>query len=586
MPARRMISDGRPHGAAPTVTMGNAREELVAIQKRLVEELKESLYDTLGRRDAALDRYYKDYQREFKQGFERLSTRDEILQRLMRTDIAYFGDYHTLRSSQTAVLDLLQGAAERGRKVVLAVEMLHAADQAHTVAFMEGEIDDETFRWRVKWDDSWGFSWDSYKRYFDFSKRYNAPVFGLNIDADNHDRDLTYRDQFGGDLIAALTHLYPECLIAVVYGDLHNAYKHLPHAVDQRLAKYGTKRRVLRVYQNSETLYWKLVEDRLEHVVDYIKMRRDVYVVMNATPLVKFQSFANWQAQRQALNFESPDDMQLDSETALLDQVTHYVRTIVSYLGIELEDPENYELYTAADLDFLSNLVKRGIYTAGEMDALKDYMAMTESAFFERARVLYIANFNVPNAAEAAARFVLSELRPTNNEPVDSRDEFYARCMVEALAYFCSKLIDPRRHARNADDWSAVIEKYGRRRKLGRIHKLDVAAARGFLKHRAYEAKVLETGTYGRAPRSLFDLPTDQHVALTRALGRALGDRLYGALEDGVSRALIREAAIDDLRKPDQSRNRYFELLRASKSARTTRHVHRSAIPRTFIDDE
>ncbi|MCA8914046.1 MAG: ChaN family lipoprotein [Planctomycetes bacterium] len=566
--------------------MGSAREELIAIQKRLVEELKENIYDTVGRRDAALDRYYKDYQREFKRGYERLSSRDELLQRLMRTDVAYFGDYHTLRSSQTAVLDLLQGAAERGRDVVLAVEMLYAADKAHAQAYIDGEIDDETFRWRVKWDESWGFPWESYKRFFDFSKRYNVPLFGLNINADHREGDLAYRDQFSGDLVTALTHLYPERLVAVVYGDLHLAGKHLPHAVETRLAKYGTKRRILRVYQNSETLYWKLVAKHLEHVVDYIKMRRNEYVVMNATPLVKFQSFANWQSRRQELVFEGPDEIELQTETALLDQVNQYVRTITDYLGLKLEEPENYELFTAADLDMLSNLVERGIYTAAEMDALKDYMAMTESAFFERARVLYIGNFTVANAAEAAARYVLSELRPTSSEAVDSRDEFYARCMVEALAFFCSKLIDPRRHARNADDWNAIIEKFGRRRKLGRIQKLDVAVARGFLRHRAYEQKVLGSGTYNGSPRSLFELPTDEHVALTRALGRALGDRLYSSLESGVTRALIREAAQDELRKPDQSRNRYFQLLGLSKESRTTRHIQPSAMPRSFIEDE
>lgn len=566
--------------------MGNAREDLIGIQKRLVEELKEALYDTVGRRDPALDRYYKDYQREFKQGYERLSSRDEILQRLMRANIGYFGDYHTLRSAQTAVLDLLQGAAERGRKVVLAMEMLHAADKHHAQEFMDGEIDEETLRWRLKWDENWGFPWDSYKRFFAFSRRYNAPLFGININADDRDRGLHFRDQFAGDLVCALTHLYPERLVAVVYGDLHLASSHLPAAVEARLAKYGAKRRALTVYQNSETLYWKLVEQQLEHVVDYIKMRRDVYVVMNATPLVKFQSYANWQMQRQELVWSGGDELDLHTETALLEQVNQYIRTIIHFLGVELEEPENYELYTAADLDLLSNLVERGIYTAEEMAALKDYLTMAESAFFERARLLYVSNPTVSNAAEAAARYVLAELRPVSNEPIESRDEFYARCMVEALAFFCSKIIDPRRHARNADDWNDVLKRFGRRRRLARIQQLDVNVARGFLKHRAYEDRVLQTGSYAGAPRALFELPTDQHVALTRALGRALGDRLYGALENGVSKELIREACFDELRKPDQSRNRYFQLLRASVTSRTTRHIQRSALPRSFMDEE
>ncbi|MBZ0134979.1 MAG: ChaN family lipoprotein [Planctomycetes bacterium] len=563
-----------------------ARQELITIQKQLVEELKESLYDTVGRRDESLDRYYRHYQREFKQGYDRLSSRDEIIQRLMRANIAYFGDYHTLRSAQTAVLDLLQGAAERGRKVVLALEMLHAADKHHAQDYLDGEIDDEAFRWRVKWDRTWGFPWASYKRLFGFSKRYDAQLFGVNINADDRDGDLHYRDEYAGDLISALTHLYPERLVAVLYGDLHLAHNHLPRVVDHRLAKYGTRRRSVTVYQNSETLYWKLVEQRLEHVVDYIKLRRDVYVVMNATPLVKFQSFANWQHRRQEIVWEGGDDLDLQTETVLLDQVHQYVRTIIAYLGIELEETANFEVYSSADLDFLSDLVLRGVYTADEMEALKDYLGMAESAFFERARVLYVANFTVANAGEGAARYVLSELRPESGGAVDARDEFYARCMVEAMAFFCSKIIDPRRHARRADEWQAILKKYGRRRKLGRIQRLDVQCARGFLRHKQYEARALETGSMSGAPRNLFGLPTDQHVMLTRALGRELGDRLYDGIGAGdVTKQQVREVMQDDIRRADVARERYFEMLRMAPVSGPA--VSRdSSLPRSFMDDE
>lgn len=563
-----------------------AREELIVLQKQLVEELKENIYDTVGRRDNALDRYYRDYQREFKQGYDRLSSRDEIIQRLMRANIAYFGDYHTLRSAQSAVLDLLQGAAERGRKIVLALEMLHAADKHHAQEFLDGEMDDETFRWRVKWDRSWGFPWASYKRFFAFCKRYDVHLFGVNINADDREGDLHYRDEYAGDLISALTHLYPERLVAVLYGDLHLAHNHLPQAVDHRLTKYGTKRRSVTIYQNSETMYWKLVEQRLEHVVDYIKLRRDVYVVMNATPLVKFQSFANWQHRRQEVVWEGSDEIDLHAELQLLDQVHHYVETIIDYLGIELEETANFELYSTADLDFLSDMVLRGIYSADEMEALKDYIGMAESAFFERARVLYIGNFTVANAAEGAARYVLAELRPESTEPVEARDDFYARCMVEALAFFCSKIIDPRRHARSSAEWGAILKKYGRRRKLGRIQRLDVQCARSFLKHKEYEKKALAENQLSAAPRKLFSLPTDQHVMLTRALGRELGDRLYDGIGTGdVTKQLIRQAIQDEIRRPDVARRRYFELLRLAPEARGVASRD-TALPRSFMDDE
>lgn len=568
--------------------MTTSREELISIQQQLVEELKENIYDTVGRRDPVLDRYYRDYQREFKQGYERASSRDEIIQRLMRAHIAYFGDYHTLRAAQSEVLELLKGAAERGRKIVLAVEMLHAADKHHAQDYLDREIDDEALRWRVRWGRSWGFPWASYGRFFDFVESEDVYLFGININADYREGDLRYRDAFAADLVAALTHLYPERLVAVVYGDLHLAPNHLPGDVEKRLARYGASRRTVTVYQNSETLYWQLVQQHLEHVVDYIKLKRNVYVAMNATPLVKFQSFANWQHRRSELAFEDHTGFEVDllGESALLEQVHDYIVTVTEFLGVKLDETANFMLYTAADLDLFEDLVQRGVYSADEMEALKDYVAMAHSAFFDRARVLYIGNFTVANTAEAAARYVLGELRPAGDEPVDARDEFYGRCMVEALAFFCSKIIDSHRHARNEESWRMVLEEFGRRRKLGRIQRLDVLVARAFLKHKKYEKRVVETGRFNGAPRSLFDLPTDQHVALTRALGRALGDKLYAELGDRVSKELIVEAMHDPSRKPDQARNRYFELSKLTWGTVAVSGRLKAVPPRGFHEEE
>jgi hypothetical protein len=210
-------------------------------------------------------------------------------------------------------------------------------------------------------------------------------------------------------------------------------------------------------------------------------------------------------------------------------------------------------------------------------------MEMAETAFFERARVLYIGNVTVANAAEAAGRYILAALRPASTEPVEARDEFYARCMVEALAFFCSKIINPRRAARDEGEWQQVMQHYGRRRKLGRIQKLDADTARNVQRHAAYERKVLQTGAFTGAPSALYTLPTDTHVALTRALGRALGEKLFAALgADLDTREQIADAMQDPIREPDRSRNRYFELLRATAAQSGTSRGRYGARSRDF----
>lgn len=549
--------------------MPTSRQELIAIQKRLVEELKETIYQHVGRNDPVLDRYYRDYQQEFKPGFERPASRGELVLQLSRANLAYFGDYHTLRSSQTSILELLEETrAAHGKQIVLCVEMLRARDNAPAHDYVAGRFDAPEFRKRVRWTRSWNFPWQSWGRFFDFAKVTDTPLFGVNIDADERPDGLHFRDEYAADLVAAATQLYPERLVAVVYGDLHMARGHLPAAVDRRLGEFGVTRKAVRVYQNSETVHWALVERGQETVVDYVKMQRDVYCVMNATPLVKFQSFLNWQHRASELVFEGNAATDADlMEELLLDQVRGFVGNICEFLGIALEDPDNFELYTTQDLDFLDDMVTRGHYSREEIDALKQYIAMAESAYFARARVLYLGNFSVADAAEAAARFILAEMRPPSKEPVEARDEFYARCMVEALAFFCSKIIDHRRTPRDSTQWRAIVSQFGKRKTPGSVQKKDLAVARAYLKHKSYERKVLRSGDYAGAP-ALFGLEGTLHVAVTRALGRSLGELMYEAVSnEKISRDLVREAMKDDVRKPDQCRNRYFQFLRLCTGA-------------------
>ncbi|MCF6227258.1 MAG: ChaN family lipoprotein [Planctomycetes bacterium] len=526
--------------------------------------MKTSIYDTVGRRDAALDKYYNEYVAEFRNGYDRGSSPEEIVGQLLTCDLAYFGDYHPLRKSQDAILEYLELAAKEGKQIVLALEMLHTEDNEHTEKLVVGEITDKEFQTKVNWHQSWGFPWASFGRYFDFARKHNTPIFGININADGREGDLRYRDKFAATLISSMIQLYPDRLIAVVYGDLHLAGNHLPEKVDKELGRFGKSCTSVIIYQNSETMYWKLVDQELEQVRDIVKIRNRVYNLNNVPPLVKFQSFLTWQSQRAAkMPFELDDEeFELFGETSMLEQVAKYVQTIADFLDIDAGSLNNFELFTAADLDLLDRMVEREVYTKSEMLALKDYIQMAQTAYFERSGVLYIQDYTPSNAAEGAARYLLAHIRPTRDEAVENIDEFYSRVMVEALAFFCSKIVNPSRRASDETNWLELVENFGRRRKMGELQRLDLHVARICLRHIEYETRVLASGKLSGVPRSLFELETDEHVYTTRSLGRRLGMRLFDAVRDEkLDRKVVRDSAFDKTREPDVSRRRYFELL-------------------------
>lgn len=558
------------------------RDELVAIQKRLVNELKQRIAEYSENPDPGLARYLAEYQSEFSKGFERAASREEVIDQLMRANVAYFGDYHTLRTAQSAVISILRELVKnRKRKVVLGVEMFHAANNAHAQALIDERISAQEFRKAVRWYKSWGFPWQSFGRLFDFARAHAVPMFGLNINADDRVNNLAWRDEFAAKLIASLTQLYPDRLVAVLYGDLHIAQSHMPRLVDEELARFGVKRRQVQLFQNSEELYWQLVERKLEHVVDILKVRRDGYCILNATPLVKYQSFLNWQENSSELVFTGLEDLDLSSpgESTLLEEVVEFVRNIAAFLKVEIPDPAAFELATAADLDLLENLVAKGAYEPREVEALKDYMHLAETAFFVRANVLYLGNLSVSHAAEGAMKFILGVLRPMRVAAVEPRDDFYARILLEALAFFGSKVINARRKARTLAEWRELELESRGKRGLSEAQKTDREIARGYIAHAEHEEDLLLGRHSSVRVNKLYALKTAVHVGLTRAIGRTLGDLLFLAVnEERVPLESVRQAIFDDLFKGDVARNRYFQLVReaspqyASKSKPWTQH--------------
>lgn len=542
------------------------RDELIAIQKRLVGELKQRIADIYENPDPNLSQYLSEYQAEFAKGYERAASREEVIDQLLRANVAYFGDYHTLRTAQSAVLSILRELAkDRKRKLVLGVEMLYAANNAQAQSLIENRITAQEFRKAVKWTKSWGFPWQSFGRFFDFARNFDVPLFGLNINADDRVNNLTFRDEFAAELVSSLTQLYPDRLVAVLYGDLHIAQGHLPSRVEAELARYNVKRRQVQLFQNSEELYWTLVERKLEHVVDILKVRRDGYCIQNATPLVKYQSFLNWQENSSELVFTGLEDLDLSSpgESTLLEEVVEFVKNIAAFLKVEIPDPAGFELATAADLDLLENLVTKGAYTAKEMEALKVYMHLSETAFFVRANVLYLGNLSVSHAAEGAMKFILGMLRPMRTAAVEPRDDFYARITLEALAFFGSKVINPRRKARSLAEWREIELEFKNKRGLTEAQKTDREIARGYIAHAEHEEDVLMGRHSSVRVNKLYGLKTPVHVGLTRAIGRTLGDLLFLAVsEERVPLETVKQAIFDDLFKGDIARNRYFQLLR------------------------
>lgn len=103
--------------------------------------------------------------------------------------------------------------------------------------------------------------------------------------------------------------------------------------------------------------------------------------------------------------------------------------------------------------------------------------------------------------------------------PRSASEAFYARCLEEALGFFGSKLVNPRRTCPGLAEWA---------KRFGECRGVDRQVAAFVLAHKAAETEGPEEAV------KLLPLRKDRlFYGVSHALGYLLGDRLYRAFDEG-----------------------------------------------------
>ncbi|MFQ5655442.1 MAG: ChaN family lipoprotein, partial [Planctomycetota bacterium] len=379
----------------------SARERLIAIQRRLVDETKTEIYESLGSPGAELQCYYEEYQRVF-QSSHSPAPREELIAEVTAADIVHFGDYHTLRESQKAPLRILRRVLAEGRRVVIATEVVHLPHQATLDAFLAGDIAEEEFLRHIGYEENWGFSWRNYRLHFDFAREQGIPMVAVNSDPAVLKDSLSFRDSIAAMRIVEALSEFPGALIAVIFGDLHMAPSHIPGRVNELLAhrKVPPRTQVV-VYQNSEKIYWDLALAAIEQKTDVVRLEERKYCLINSTPLVKFQSYLNWEMNQEELEESVGLEVEPDiSSNVMTEQVMQLVIAICRFLELPVEGLDDFTVHTSRDLDFLDKLEASGRFTAAEIEEIRQQVERDESYYITRERILYLGNLSMDHAAE------------------------------------------------------------------------------------------------------------------------------------------------------------------------------------------
>jgi hypothetical protein len=410
----------------------------------------------------------RKYLKEFNQAFrdyDSLLDSEQMHQALHSSDVVLVGDYHALPAAQRYAACLLEQRSLAGdRPVVLGVETIFARDQHILDEWWRRDIDEDELRQRVRFDLDWGYDWAPFYELLVAARDHAEALYALDCMPREDLRKIGARDRHAAAKVAEIREGHPNAVIFVLFGESHLAPGHLPRALHEQMP--GTK--ILTVLQNIDALYWRAAGERADKV-DAVRVKDDVLCVFNATPLEKYESYRLFLDQWSRCD-EVPD---------FAPTIYNLIDSLVRFLEINRYSPHNGtqpkflvdmlpEVYGgSSDAMLRRRLARKGV-SDEECESLLKQVEERGSAYLPQVNAFCIREFQMVHAVEDAARFLHHACQGlphrlnghNTGEGAEGAhgtgrstiDDFYARVIEHAVAYFGSRVLYPARPAPEVDN--------------------------------------------------------------------------------------------------------------------------------------
>jgi len=487
------------------------------IRQEFYKQIREQVQSRLGEEPKDIRSYRKNYEKEFNKRWK-IIDRNTLLAEVQTADLIFLGDFHPLQQSQKSHLRILKSLAPRSG-LTLGLECFWSEDQESIDHFVQGKLSEREFLKVIEWKKYWGFPWENYRPLIQWAKKSKARVIGLNGPTRAKSRstrsgsaDLKTRDRWAADRIAQHFSKAPAHPLFVVYGDLHLAEEHLPALVEKKWSEKKKNRKppakTIRVLQNSEKIYFQLLKKELEAQVDVVALPGNTFCLLSVPPWVKWQNYL--------LDLEQSDDRGLDGETLdLTDHVSQYVKMISEELEMSAE-LSHLSVFTAEDQSLWRPIQEN--FSASEIELLEMMVEDERPFYLPQVGVAYLSRMSVNHAAALAMHYIHSQASKLKSWNLSLPRDFQKMIWLEALSYFGSKLINPKRKTETMLDVKKMLVSKS-------PQDSGKEALRLALAQKMHELSVLN---HRQSHRFSF-VPRKKSSYLTAAtlLGGMMGERIY-----------------------------------------------------------
>jgi hypothetical protein len=199
---------------------------------------------------------------------------------LKQSRVVLLGDEHATTESQTNTLEVLKFMSVGSRPLVLVIEWIDFSQQKLVDRFLAGEIPLEEMRKKIRFDQDWGFSWNSYRRILAAAKKLKVSI--LLTERLKAKPGLSERDSLIAGDVVRYAKKNPAARFLIVYGEYHIlGANHLA----ARLAKAGLKPD-MKITGEAESVYWKILQQTLDpETVQAAALSGGVFFLRSGTPL-------------------------------------------------------------------------------------------------------------------------------------------------------------------------------------------------------------------------------------------------------------------------------------------------------------
>lgn len=507
------------------------RKDLYLQTRTLVEQI-------IGESQGQIRKYEAVYQKELTKPWKK-SSKTEIFKKIQSCRLLLLGDFHALRQSQKSHTRILREIKEP-QQWSLGMECFFQEDQLALDDFTAGKLSEKDFLKKIQWKKHWGFPWASYKAILTWAIKNKVRVIGLNKKSlKGNNLNLNTRDMAAADLIARELNLTDERKMIVIYGDFHLAHEHLVKKVHTQLKPSTRPGYIVRVFQNPEDLYFKVLKKDQHFNVDVLSAGHD-FCLLNVPPWVKWQNYLMY------LDLQS--DQQISDSIDYADRIAKYVEILSAELKLKIKT-DRLSVYSVEDdvfFDKISNELSR------EQNKYVEKLIENDQSFYiPELGCGYLARKSVNHCAWLASQYLISQINPQFKLLHRPNEQFEANIWLNLLCYFGNKVINPKKKTDTVYDIkSAILNAKGFEKK--EIYQIALG-------YKLQELLALTGRNKKMTPMSRKNLIS--YFMATQLLGGMLGEKLFnGYALKMVSLELIKSFFYRDF-TGEAFKKAYLELI-------------------------